>query len=209
LKNYHLTYERALSRKISLSVSYRLMPKGSLPFKDYFDNNVSGNALQFNSILVGNSAITPELRFYLGRGNLKGFYLAPYVRFASFEATTPINYTSTTGGSALIKTGDFVGKVTSTSAGLMLGWQFNLSKKLVMDLQLIGGHFGSCTGNLNLAPIVPLTSQEQGSLQSSLLDIKVEPFDIKTSVNANGANIQVTGPWAGIRGANIGIGFRF
>ncbi|MCA6472954.1 MAG: hypothetical protein IM548_05000, partial [Chitinophagaceae bacterium] len=44
LKNYHVTYERALSKKISLSVSYRLMPKGSLPFKDFFDNSVSGSA---------------------------------------------------------------------------------------------------------------------------------------------------------------------
>ncbi|MFM9021411.1 MAG: DUF3575 domain-containing protein [Sediminibacterium sp.] len=209
LKNYHVTYERALSKKISLSVSYRLMPKGSLPFKDYFDNSVSGSALQFNGIQVGNSAITPELRFYLGKGTMKGFYLAPYARFASFEATTPINYTSTGGGSAVVKTGDFVGKVTSTSAGIMLGWQFNLSKKLVMDLQLIGGHFGSCSGNLALVSVIPLSAQEQTSLQSSLNDIKVEPFDIKTSVNANGANIQVTGPWAGIRGANIGIGFRF
>ncbi|MCA6482615.1 MAG: DUF3575 domain-containing protein, partial [Chitinophagaceae bacterium] len=135
LKNYHVTYERALSKKISLSVSYRLMPKGSLPFKDYFDNSVSGSALQFSGIQVGNSAITPELRIYLGKGNMKGFYLAPYARFASFDATTPITYSS----SGNDKTGDFIGRVTSTSAGIMLGWQFNLSKKLVMDLQIIGG----------------------------------------------------------------------
>ena len=91
----------------------------------------------------------------------------------------------------------------------MLGWQFNLSKRLVMDLQLIGGHFGTCTGNLDLKPIVPLSAQEITSLQNSLNGIKVDPFDIKTTVNAAGANIQVTGPWAGIRGGNIGIGFRF
>ncbi|MCA6515047.1 MAG: DUF3575 domain-containing protein, partial [Chitinophagaceae bacterium] len=153
----------------------------------------------------GNSAITPELRIYLGKGNMKGFYLAPYARFASFDATTPITYSS----SGNDKTGDFIGRVTSTSAGIMLGWQFNLSKKLVMDLQIIGGHFGSCSGNLALVSVIPLSAQEQTSLQSSLNDIKVEPFDIKSSVNPNGANIQVTGPWAGIRGANIGIGFRF
>ena len=208
LKNYHVTYERALSKKISLSVSYRLMPKGSLPFKDFFDNSVSGSALQFSGIQAGNSAITPELRIYLGKGNMKGFYLAPYARFATFDATTPITYSSSGTGPS-DKSGDFIGRVTSTSAGIMLGWQFNLSKKLVMDLQIIGGHFGSCSGNLALVSVIPLSAQEQTSLQSSLNDIKVEPFDIKTSVNANGANIQVTGPWAGIRGANIGIGFRF
>jgi hypothetical protein len=54
-----------------------------------------------------------------------------------------------------------------------------------------------------------LTPQEQSSLQSSLNGIGIDPFDIKPTVNANGANIQINGPWAGIRGANIGIGFRF
>lgn len=209
LKNYHATYERGLTRKLSFSVSYRWMPKGTLPLKNYFDDNVSSNALQLNSFQVGNNAITGEMRFYLGKKNLKGFYLAPYVRFATFDATAPITYNSTTGGPTVTKTGDFTGKVTSTSGGLMLGWQFNLSKRLLIDLQIIGGHFGSCSGDLNLVPVVPLTPQEQSSLQSSLNDISIDPFDIKTTVNANGANIQISGPWAGIRGANIGIGFRF
>ncbi|MBI1692302.1 MAG: hypothetical protein FYV88_0250 [Bacteroidetes bacterium] len=81
LGNYHFTYERALSRKISLSLSYRFMPTGTIPFKDYFDNNLQSGDVKFNEITVGNSAITPELRFYLGKGNMKGFYLAPYLRF--------------------------------------------------------------------------------------------------------------------------------
>jgi hypothetical protein len=209
LKNYHVTYERGLSRKLSFSLSYRWMPKGTIPLKNYFDNNVSSNALQLNSFQVGNNAITGEMRFYLGKKNLTGFYLAPYVRFATFDATAPITYTSTTGGPSVTKTGDFTGKVTSTSGGLMLGWQFNLSKRVLIDLQIIGGHFGSCSGDLNLVSVIPLTPQEQSSLQSSLNGISIDPFDIKTTVNVNGANIQVNGPWAGIRGANIGIGFRF
>jgi hypothetical protein len=207
LKNYHVTYERALSRKISVSLNVRLMPNGTIPFKNYFDNNFSGNQVRFNEIRVGNSAITPEFRFYLGKGNLKGFYLAPYLRFATFDASTPINYTSTGSGGAFVKIGDFNGRVTSTSGGIMFGWQFNLSKKLVLDWQIIGGHFGSCNGNLKL--VSPLTAQEQSSLLSSLNGIKIEPFKIETSVDANGSNIKVTGPWAGIRGANIGIGLRF
>jgi len=209
LKNYHVTYERGFSRKLSFSLSYRWMPKGTIPFKNYFDNDVSSNALQLNSFQVGNSAITGEMRFYLGKKNLKGFYLAPYVRLATFDATAPIDYTSTTGGPSVTKTGDFTGKVTSTSGGLMLGWQFNISKNILIDLQIIGAHFGSCSGELNLLSVVPLTPQEQSSLQSSLNGIGIDPFDIKPTVNANGANIQINGPWAGIRGANIGIGFRF
>ena len=209
LGNYHFTYERALSKKISLSFSYRFMPTGTIPFKDYFDNNLLSDDVKFSEITVGNSAITPELRFYLGKGNMKGFYLAPYLRFSTFNATTPISYTSTSGGSAVEKTGDFTGKITATSGGIMLGWQFNLSKKLLLDFQIIGAHYGNCNGNLNLVSVVPLSPSDQTSLQNSLNGIKIEPFNISSTVNSNGANIKVSGPWGGIRGANIGIGFRF
>ena len=209
LGNYHFTYERALSRKISLSLSYRFMPTGTIPFKDYFDNNLQSSDVKFSEITVGNSAITPELRFYLGKGNMKGFYLAPYLRFSTFNATTPITYTSTSGGPAIEKTGDFKGKVTATSGGIMLGWQFNLSKKLLLDFQIIGAHYGSCNGNLDLITVVPLSPSDQTSLQNSLNGIKIDPFNITSTVNSSGANIKVSGPWGGIRGANIGIGFRF
>ena len=209
LGNYHFTYERALSKKISLSFSYRFMPTGTIPFKDYFDNNLQSGDVKFSEITVGNSAITPELRFYLGKGNMKGFYLAPYLRFSTFNATTPISYTSTSGGSAVEKTGDFTGKITATSGGIMLGWQFNLSKKLLLDFQIIGAHYGNCNGNLNLITVVPLSPSDQTSLQNSLNGIKIDPFNITSTVNSSGANIKVSGPWGGIRGANIGIGFRF
>lgn len=210
LGNYHFTYERAISRKISISLSYRFMPTGTIPFKDYFDNNLQSGDVKFNEITVGNSAITPEMRFYFGKGNMKGFYLAPYLRFSTFNATTPIRYTSTSGtGVPLDKTGDFIGKVTATSGGIMLGWQFNLSKKLLLDLQIIGAHYGSCNGNLDLISTIPLSPADQTSLQNSLNGIKIEPFNISSTVNSGGANIKVSGPWGGIRGANIGIGFRF
>ena len=209
LGNYHFTYERAISRKISLSISYRFMPTGTIPFNSYFDNNFQSSDVKFNEIRVGNSAITPEIRFYLGKGNLKGFYLAPYLRFSTFNASTPVRYTSTTGGVPLDKTGDFTGKVTATSGGIMLGWQFNLSKKLLLDFQIIGAHYGSCNGNLDLVSVVPLSPSDQASLQNSLNGIKIEPFNITSTVNSSGANIKVSGPWGGIRGANIGIGFRF
>jgi len=206
LSNFHFSYERALSRKVSLSLSYRFMIKGSIPFKSYFDDYLQSGDVRFNEISTSNNAITPEIRFYFGKGNLKGFYLAPYLRFSTINATTPINYTSSTGG---LKTGDFIGKVTATSGGIMLGWQFNLSKRWLFDLQIIGAHYGSCSGNLDLVSYIPLTPSDQSSLQTSLNGIKVEPFNITTSVNSGGANIKVSGPWGGIRGANIGIGFRF
>jgi hypothetical protein len=89
----------------------------------------------------------------------------------------------------------------------MIGWQFQLATKLVMDIQLLGGHYGHSSGDLNFA--ATLSTQEQDALRSSLAEIKSDPFKFTYNVNANGAQIKTDGPWAGIRGANIGIGLRF
>lgn len=96
-KNFHLTYERKLTGRISASLGFRTMPKGSLPFKSTFENIVEGSDFNFNKFEMGNTAFTPEIRFYLGKGNLRGFYVAPYLRFASFDITAPIKYTYNNG----------------------------------------------------------------------------------------------------------------
>ncbi len=208
LRNYHFTFEHSITKRLSLSLSYRTMPKGSVPFQSMLENAIKSTQINFSKFEMGNTAITPELRLYLGLGRMKGFYLAPYLRFASFDISAPVKYTITTGpATGQSKEALFSGKITSTSPGLMIGWQFQLATKIVMDIQLIGGHYGTSKGDLNFA--ASLNSDEQDALRKSLADIKPDPFKFTSTVNANGAQIKTDGPWAGIRGANIGIGFRF
>jgi len=203
LKNYHFTYERSLTKRLSLSVSYRTMPKGAVPFQSQLEKAINSSDVNFSNFQIGNTAWTIEGRLYLGLGRMKGFYLAPYLRFADFDLSAPVKYTSGTAS----KEANFVGNVKSTSPGLMIGWQFQLVGKLVMDIQLIGGHYGHSNGDLNF--IAPLNAQEQTALQQSINNIKSDPFKFTSTVTANGAQIKTDGPWAGIRGANIGIGLRF
>ena len=208
LKNYHFTYERSLTKRLSLSLSYRTMPKGSVPFQSQLEKAIKSNDINFGKFQMGNTAWTVEGRFYLGLGKMKGFYIAPYLRFANFDLSAPVKYTVTSGpGAGTSKEADFVGNVKSTSPGVMFGWQFQLATKLVMDIQLIGGHYGSSNGDLNFAST--LTTQEQDALRQSLSQIRPDPFKFTYNVNGNGAQIKTDGPWAGIRGANIGIGLRF
>lgn len=208
VRNYHFTYERSLTKRISFSISYRTMAKGAVPFQSQLEKAINSPDVNFNNFRIGNTAITPELRLYLGFGRMKGFYLAPYLRFASFDITAPVKYTVTTGpGSGTSKEANFIGKITSSSPGLMIGWQFQLATKFVMDIQLIGGHYGTSKGDLTFA--APLTNDEVTALQTSLNDMKPDPFKFTSTVNNSGATIKTDGPWAGIRGANIGIGFRF
>lgn len=212
LKNYHFTYERSLTKRISVSLSYRTMPKGAPPFKSQLEKAINSNDINFSKFEIGNTAWTVEGRFYLGLGRMKGFYLAPYLRFATFDLTTPVKYTYTsttapTAGQTFSKEANFTGTIKSTSPGVMIGWQFQLATKLVMDIQLIGGHYGTSSGDLNFA--TALSNDEADALRTNINKIKPDPFKFTSTVNNSGAVMKVDGPWAGIRGANIGIGLRF
>lgn len=205
LRNYHFTYERSLTKRLSLSVSYRTMPKGSVPFQSQLEKAINSPDINFGKFEMGNTAWTVAGRAYLGLGRMKGFYFEPYLRFANFDLTAPVKYTA----SGVTKEANFIGNVTSTSPGVMIGWQFQLATKLVMDIQILGGHYGTSKGDLNFASTTPLTTQEQDALRQSLANIKPDPFKFTSTVTVAGAQIKTDGPWAGVRGANIGIGFRF
>lgn len=211
LKNYHFTYERVIAKRVTLSLSYRTMPKGDVPFKSQLEKAIESDDINFSNFQMGNTAWTVEGRIYLGKGGMRGFYIAPYLRFANFDLSTPVKYTYTstsgpTTGQTFNKEANFLGKVKSTSPGLMIGWQIQLASKFVLDLQLLGGHYGTSKGDLNFA--TTLNSDEQNALNQSLKDIKADPFKFTYTVNGSGAQIKTDGPWAGVR-ANIGIGFRF
>jgi len=208
-KNYHFTYERGLTKHISASISYRYMPKGTVPFESQLTNVINSNDINFSKFQMGNNAITPQVNFYLGKGNLKGFYIAPFGRFATFDVSAPITYTTVVSGQNIKTTADFTGSIKSSSGGLMMGIQANLSKSIVLDFWLVGAHYGTSKGDLIFVAPQPLSAQEQAALQQSLNNISADPFKFTTSVNANGAVIKTDGPWAGVRGLGLGIGFRF
>jgi len=216
LKNYQLTYERSLNRFMSLSASYRYMPKSSLPLQSIAEKYIDNSAINFDLFQMGNNAITVEGRFYLGLQKMSGFYIAPYVRFADFDLGVPIAYSYTPEGSfiaptPITKTADLNGVIKSTSYGAYIGLQKQLLTKLVLDIWFIGGHYGSSNGSLNF--VAPenekLPTQAVNALQKTLDDTKLNPFELKSKVDQNGANADMKGPWAGFRGLGISLGLRF
>ena len=56
------------------------MPKSTVPFKEKLEEFINNNDVKVNDFQMGNFAITPELRLYLSKGKMKGFYIAPYAR---------------------------------------------------------------------------------------------------------------------------------
>ena len=97
LNNYSFMYERKIGRKTSLAVGYRFMKEGGLPLKSNFKTLIDDEELfdRLDQFQTGNSAVTPEIRFYMGKGVFRGFYLAP---FAPLSFTS--DFTSTKGRSS-------------------------------------------------------------------------------------------------------------
>ncbi|NCT93738.1 MAG: DUF3575 domain-containing protein [Chitinophagaceae bacterium] len=207
-KNFHITYERKIAGRISASLGFRTMAKGSLPFKSTFESLLDGTDFNFNKFELGNTAFTPEVRLYLGKGNLRGFYVAPYMRFASFDVTAPIKYTYNNGSGNVTEEAPVSGKIKSTSAGIMFGTQYRIFKVLTLDIWIIGGHYGSSKGDLSLIKSFP-TQQERDALQQEINSLDAKPFKFKGTVTSTGAFVQSDGPWAGVRGLGVNIGFRF
>lgn len=210
LKQVAFQYERVLNRKFSVALGVRIMPATTLPFKQAIldavgDDPDTRNVLE--TFQLSNTAITPELRFYLSkRGYGRGFYLAPFARFARYKTSLlEFDYDDGNGGQETI---NLAGKLTSTTGGLLMGAQWPIGKRVVLDWWILGPHYGSATGKFSGISSQTMTPAEQDDLRTQLNDIDI-PFTNKTVVvTANGASLELDGPWAGIR-AGFSLGIRF
>ena len=208
-RNINVSYERAVKKWLSINVGFGIVPSGNVPFLKSF---IGSEGDDFQNVNVGLSNFTIEPRFYLGEGYGKGFYIAPYYRYSSFNADNFVynyKYKDGIGNTELIPL-DISGKASGNSVGVLLGVQFFLGKNdnWILDLWIIGGHYGSGKGEFNGKSRKPLTQDQQNQLAADLEDIQIPIFDYKVGANANGAQIKLDGPWAGIR-SGLSFGYRF
>jgi len=119
----------------------------------------------------------------------------------------PVQFTNQEGGTNQAL---FDGKIKAYSGGIMFGTQYTLWQRMVLDIMIIGGHYGHCNGNLlaeNINP--PMTPLEQQSLQHNINKNNGKTFKVSGQVTSpTSAVINISGPWAGIRtGVNLGVRF--
>lgn len=205
LKNISIQYERAVARKVTVAGTFRYMPTGSIPLKSVFIDLADDpdTERQLNNLKVGNIAFMPEVRYYFSKkGAFRGFYLGLFANIARYNADLLFEYDD----ASVTKTIPLSGNITSITGGLMIGAQFKLGGRVYLDWWILGPNYGSSNGSLSGKK--SMSPSEQQSLRDELNDLDIPLTKFTYTVDANGANMDIKGPWAGIR-AGINIGFRF
>jgi hypothetical protein len=200
-------YERILSKRVSIALSYKILPNGKFLFRGLIPTNDPQARESLDNLTLSNSAITPEVRFYLGKkGYGQGFYLAPFFRNAKFGGKgIGIDFTLDNGQTT---TFNMEGNIKANTFGLLMGAQWKLGKNFWLDWQILGPHYGGATGSIIGVSNVSLSATEQNNLANALRDINFPFAKENISVKPNQATLELSGPWAGLRTA-ISLGFDF
>lgn len=210
LKNYSFQYEQAIGKKTALALGIRFMPKSTVPFSSLLKNTIDDDQTwdHIKGYKTGNFSITPEFRYYLGESVFQGFYIAPFLRYARYNADLPFTYEYHGNGFTIKDEMNFSGGIDTFTAGVLFGAQWSLGKSISLDLWIAGPNYGVSSGNISAQKT--LSPREQEELKKVLEhDFGNLPLvKTKTTVDGNGANIDFDGPWAGLR-SGLSIGYRF
>lgn len=211
LKTFTLQYERIIKKYLSVALSVRYMPNGSVPYKNWiynrFGDDDPDSKETIDNMKISNFAITPEVRFYVGKkGNGSGFYIAPSYRYAHFTLDNiEYSYVDDTDEESYIK---MSGDMKANFGGFLLGAQWPLGKHLSLDWWIFAPFIGGERTSLSGTTSVPLSEEDQQSLREELEDIDIPYTNTEVQVNENGASIKLNGLMAGIS-AGLAFGVRF
>jgi len=194
-RSLSVQYERGLNARMSVSLGARLMPKGPLPFQSSLRNSMdvetgdtTDAGLDFiNNASVSNWAITPEFRYYFGKKPLNGFYVAPFLRVGSYGIDWNYNYELNDGTQKAVH---LKGRGSAISGGVLLGAQWHLGERLLLDWWILGPQYGSYNIRLEaIGDFSDLTDAEKKDLETTIEGIgysgnKFEAAVTNTSVKA-------------------------
>ncbi len=218
LYNINLTYERKIGRKLGVLLGLRYGPQLPLPFVSQWGGAIKSNYItNFNAISLSNIAITPEIRYYFGKGFQRGFYIAGYARYVSYNLSAPLNISYNYQGINISQNVNINTNISGISGGLMFGLQYPIGKHFQIDIWLIGVNYGKIlTGQANAS--TPLLNTDAynalddqiKSLQNGSASLPIK-FNYSLSQTPSTTNLKATvnGPIIGIRGLGINFGFRF
>lgn len=213
-KNYNFSYERLIGRKTSVLAGFRTMPQtniGGLKLSDKIAIVTKDEQMQedLSLVTVSNNTYTAEIRFYGGRKpGAKGFYFGLYGRKANFNVDYAYTYETATNSYAIpLQT-----KSNGLGGGFLMGAQFAIAKRVMVDMYILGAHYGKLKGNVTAnANLSGLSADERMELQDALNELLVvgDTSFLTTTVSSNGVSGSISGPFAGVRGLGLSVGFSF
>ncbi|MGE5316674.1 MAG: DUF3575 domain-containing protein [Chloroflexota bacterium] len=208
--NPSLTYERILAEKVSASLTFSMMPAKGIPFRGIISNSMESTNedidFDIDNFRFSAWSVTPDVRFYLGEGYGKGFYIAPYFKHSTFKIHEfNVDYTNSENEINKIA---LSGKFQTNAGGVMFGAQWPLGDYLCLDWWILGFHGGRSKTTIVGDPSIDLTPAEQDDIKQGFEDIDLPMFNMDSSVSADKVSVTSKSPWMSVRGG-LSLGIRF
>ncbi len=221
--------ERIISKRLSLTFAAGQASEGKIPYTDqvidfamdkfFKENETDMGPLKtaLSSFRYNNLYFSPEIRFYLGKGYGRGFYIAPYYLYQNLGLNQmDMAYTYEDEGVEYTESIQLKGHVNSQNLGINLGKQWLLGKRrmFVIDWKIIGLHGGFANSNISAKYDGSYADYRQEAQQ--FIDDLLNDTQLPPSVKITGGQIQddnsvafdIESPWAFLR-TSISVGIRF
>lgn len=217
VKSFVVQYERVISKRQSLGLSFGYSPSATLPFKqlllDRYGNTTDARSAIDNTIYHKYNA-TLEYRFYTGRRPAPaGFYLAPFVRYMHMKLDQDYQFTPNDGTR---HTANLKSNVNAAGLGLLAGYQWLFARHFGVDCWIAGPFFGPAlhADFTGYDPVGNLSADDQANLKNAIENGDIPGYTIDATVSRNTSgpatvNVKMKGPYYGIRALGVCLVYHF
>lgn len=211
---FSLQYEFFPMNWLSLNLGYKFTPNRGMVAKDkvidIIDDSNSGKGLSnpfqkfFEDFEFKGNAVTPEIRFYLGEGYGKGFYLGPFARIDHYKFTSAYAFRTLSENYTI----DFEGKHKAFGYGLNIGAQFPIGQHFTIDT-FIGPYLSNVKIDFHSTSNYQLTDQEVELFREELNEFQLPNGTTDIVLSNSSAQAKLTADQFFNLRVGLAVGYRF
>ena len=211
LRTLSVQYERGFTEKISAALSLRLQPDGHIPLRSVFVSafgitGEAGNDFADNA-RTSSFAATIEGRYYFGRRPLNGLYLAPFLRYNTYNIDWDYSFVDKNDKVVPV---DISGKGKGFTGGLLIGAQWHIKERFLIDWWIVGPSYGRL--NLSLTGsgggIGDLDDEDRARLEYEVKSVTLGGSSFNADVQKNSITVTGSIPFPGVR-TGLCVGYTF
>jgi hypothetical protein len=222
---YSVQYERMLGSNFSFNNTFFYRPLKSIPFGTTADKVAKKHGLgvtgvDFEYIFVdlaemGVKGYSPELRYYFGKKKKRAF-IGFFGQFEDFDAKIPASLEVQYDGQTVeLSKVPIAFDIRTISGGILVGKQFNLGRRLSLDVVLIGPHLGKgqkVYATVEQSLLSRLDENEKNYLKGKIIDrfkLNTDYYSVTVGDEKAEINAFQKVPYVGLRGLGFNLGWRF